>query len=36
MKVNDLIVVKKNYRNSKFRSQVVELAAPAYFPINSF
>lgn len=25
MKVNELIVVKKNYKNSKFGSQVVEL-----------
>lgn len=31
MKVNKLIVVKKNYKNSKFRSQVVELCRSGIF-----
>jgi hypothetical protein len=31
MKVNELIVVKKNYKNSKFRSQVVELCRSGIF-----
>ena len=31
MKVNGLIVIKKNYKNSKFRSQVVELCRSSIF-----
>ncbi|MCE7065749.1 hypothetical protein [Dyadobacter sp. CY326] len=31
MKVNELVVVKKNYKNSKFRSQVVELCRSGIF-----
>ena len=31
MKVNELIVIKKNYKNSKFRSQVVELCRAGIF-----
>lgn len=31
MKVNELIVVKKNYKNSEFRSQVVELCRSGIF-----
>ena len=31
MKVNELIVIKKNYKNSKFRSQVVELCRSGIF-----
>ncbi|MCF0065800.1 hypothetical protein MUK70_03430 [Dyadobacter chenwenxiniae] len=31
MKLNGLIVIKKNYKNSKFRSQVVELCRSGIF-----
>ena len=31
MKVNQLIVIRKNYKNSKFRSQVVELCRSGIF-----